>query len=306
MGQPSAGYDIGMSQPGNIANQSSGAYNLGMGGYGGMMGYGGNLLGQNAPGSDMSPYMNPYTQNVIDTTMSDMGRQRQWLENQREDEFLNYGSAYGGSRHGIRDTLDDEAFYKASGQVAAPLHQANFQNAQGQQQFFNNLGAQLAQQGAGGLANMSNLGFGFARDINRDQLMSGALQRQMQQQMIDTLARQWEQYQGVPQRNLGYSSNIPQFPQAGTTTTTQETPGYNPMGDILGLAGMMMMSDARLKENVEQIGVTDGGLPLYEFNYIWNDDKRYTGVMAHEAIEVFPEAVYEVGGYLAVDYSKIN
>jgi hypothetical protein len=257
MGTPGSGYDINMGQPGNIADQSSGAYNLGMGGYGNMLGYGGNLFAQNAPGSDMSPYMNPYTQNVVDTTMADMGRQRQWLENQREDEFLNYGSAYGGSRHGIRDSLDDEAFYRASGQVAAPLHQANFQNAQGQQQFFNTLAAQLAGQGAGGLQNMANLGFGFARNIARDQMTSGALQRQMQQQMIDSLARQWENYTGVPARNNAYASNIPQF-YGNTATTTMPTPSM--AGPLLGMGGSLLT--APLTGGASLAGGAAGGSTL--------------------------------------------
>jgi Chaperone of endosialidase len=67
-------------------------------------------------------------------------------------------------------------------------------------------------------------------------------------------------------------------------------------------------SDARIKDNVEQIGVLPTGDHLYAFNYIWEPTElRRIGVMAHEVRERVPEAV-SVGddGILCVDYGKLG
>jgi hypothetical protein len=68
---------------------------------------------------------------------------------------------------------------------------------------------------------------------------------------------------------------------------------------------LMRFSDIRLKRDVVRVGELPSSLPEYEWTYIWGGP-RYRGVMAHEAREVFPDAVVSIGGYLAVDYSKVG
>ncbi len=67
------------------------------------------------------------------------------------------------------------------------------------------------------------------------------------------------------------------------------------------MGGMMGMSDKRLKHNYFVIGKSPSGINIYEFSYLWSNE-RYQGVMADEV----PQASFNVGGYLAVDYSKID
>jgi hypothetical protein len=43
---------------------------------------------------------------------------------------------------------------------------------------------------------------------------------------------------------------------------------------------------------------------VYDFNYKWNPERR-RGLMAQEVEQVKPEAVFEVGGIKAIDYSKV-
>ena len=84
------------------------------------------------------------------------------------------------------------------------------------------------------------------------------------------------------------------------------------LGDLGGLMGgaasaYMAFSDARLKENVEPVGVDQRtALTIYEFNYI-GDDKRYRGVMAQEVEMAYPDAV-ETGedGYMKVRYDLLG
>lgn len=65
--------------------------------------------------------------------------------------------------------------------------------------------------------------------------------------------------------------------------------------------------DQRLKTGVVQIGYLPSGIPWYEFEYIYDRGVVHQGVLAHEVIPVFPDAV-RVGedGFLRVLYSRIH
>lgn len=106
---------------------------------------------------------------------------------------------------------------------------------------------------------------------------------------------------GIPFQTSSSTQNQPFFSNSGSTT----------LGGLMGLAGIglqagSLFSDVRLKENIEQVGTTVHGLPLYEFNYK-GGPTRFRGVMAHEVEEVVPDAVYSDGdGYLMVDYDLLG
>jgi hypothetical protein len=65
-------------------------------------------------------------------------------------------------------------------------------------------------------------------------------------------------------------------------------------------------SDVRLKADIEQVGTTVYGLPLYHFRYRTGTD-RFQGVMAQDVLEVMPDAVV-VGedGYYRVKYAQLG
>jgi hypothetical protein len=80
-----------------------------------------------------------------------------------------------------------------------------------------------------------------------------------------------------------------------------------PVGMGIGAAagGLMgLMSDRRLKQNIKRVGTMDNGLPLYSYRYKWGGPTMI-GVMADEAKQVKPEAVFNVGGFDAVDYGAL-
>ena len=64
-------------------------------------------------------------------------------------------------------------------------------------------------------------------------------------------------------------------------------------------------SDIKLKENIEEVGVSPNGHKIYEFNYKGFKD-RWRGVMAQDVVKKNPMAVGIRDGYLTVDYSKID
>ena len=82
-------------------------------------------------------------------------------------------------------------------------------------------------------------------------------------------------------------------------------------GDLLATGNVTAYSDERLKENIEPIeGALDkveaiGG---YTFDRVDIEDRRMTGVLAQEVMEVLPEAVidpWSEDGYYSVDYGSM-
>lgn len=81
--------------------------------------------------------------------------------------------------------------------------------------------------------------------------------------------------------------------------------GANAAGQAGGMASLMALSDERAKDDIEQIGETFDGQPLYRFTY--KDDpsgKKHIGPMAQEVETRTPDAVREFGGLKHVDYGK--
>lgn len=66
------------------------------------------------------------------------------------------------------------------------------------------------------------------------------------------------------------------------------------------------VSDARLKADVERVGTTVYGLPLFQFRYT-DGVERFEGVMAQDVLAVMPDAV-SVGadGFYRVNYGKLG
>ena len=64
-------------------------------------------------------------------------------------------------------------------------------------------------------------------------------------------------------------------------------------------------SDRKIKENIEQVGVSPQGYKIYEFNYI-GGNTRFRGAMAQDVLKKNPMAVGIDQNYLTVDYRKID
>ena len=74
----------------------------------------------------------------------------------------------------------------------------------------------------------------------------------------------------------------------------------------LSIASLFVPSDIRMKEDIEQVGVSPDGHKIYEFNYI-GKLTRYRGAMAQEVAKIDPMAVgIRQDGYLGVNYGKID
>ena len=108
-------------------------------------------------GTDIAPYMNPFTQNVVDTTLADLERQRQ-IQQQGTAAQAAQAGAFGGSRQGVAESLTNEAFARQAAQTAAGLRQAGFTQAQqqAQQDIQRRLEAARLNQATGLQASLAN------------------------------------------------------------------------------------------------------------------------------------------------------
>lgn len=82
------------------------------------------------------------------------------------------------------------------------------------------------------------------------------------------------------------------------------------LGGLFGLAGnvggAIAMSDERTKENIDRIGETDAGVPLYSYNYKGDDAPRI-GPMAQEVDRMQPEAAGpSMFGLRTVNYAELH
>lgn len=95
----------------------------------------------------------------------------------------------------------------------------------------------------------------------------------------------------------------------GNSQTTKTSGGLGQqllsLGSSLGSAAILA-SDERLKTEVRKVGEEPDGLGVYEYRYIWGGPLQ-RGVMAQEVKGIRPWALGpERGGFMTVDYSKLD
>ena len=169
-------------------------------------------------------------------------------------------------------------------------------------------GSQQRLSAAGQMGTLGNLGFGMGQQVQQNMAQQGALQQALQQQIIDAARQQYQGYTGAPQQSLSY---LAQALGMAPTPQTQTTKNQLGLMDYLGAGlGIYALSDMALKDNIQKIGQTKGGNNWY--SWTWNDKAEKlglsgesSGVIAQEIQKVRPEAVKEVDGYLAVNYSMV-
>lgn len=101
------------------------------------------------PQTDLQGYMNPFTNQVINTTNAQIERARQTAQGQTSAQALTQG-AYGGSRSGVMGALTNQAYDQNTLASDASLNQANYSQAtqNAQIDLARRLQADQANQGA--------------------------------------------------------------------------------------------------------------------------------------------------------------
>ena len=119
-----------------------------------------------------------------------------------------------------------------------------------------------------------------------------AQDEQTEQAGKTALYNQFLQQQSYPFQVAQFLANIAEGTGSlsGSTTTTTQPGGF--------------FSDERLKENIEEVGRTHDGQPIYKYNYKHGDKRTQIGLLAQDVEKHHPEAVGLAGGYKTVDYDK--
>lgn len=191
----------------NVFNQAAGAYNAAL------------------QGPNIGQFMNPFTQNVTNRTMADIGAAQQMGMNQLGAQATQAG-AFGGSRHGVAEAQTNAGFIKQMADTSAGLNMQGFDRA---------LGA--AQQQQGTLSQLAGQGFGFGQQLNQQQMQQGQMQQAIQQALIDAAKGQFGGFTGAPAQSITLPMAAVGAANMGQNTTTQtQKPGlFNYLSLALGM-----------------------------------------------------------------------
>ena len=228
-----------------------------------MLGQAGQLtgaLGAYAPqqiGADpaaIQAYMDPYTQQVVDTTIADLEQQRQGMMNQLGAQAT-AARAFGGSRHGLAEAAANQQIAKTAAQTIAGLRSQGFQQAaaQAQQAALANqqaglAGAQFRLGAAGQLGQMGQAQQGMQYQGAQNLMNLGLARQQLAQQQMDAA-------RGLGLERLGIMSGAMSL-QPGNLGGTTSQPLYSNTG--AGILGGAMMG-SQLGSNMG-IGSTWGAI----------------------------------------------
>lgn len=177
------------------------------------------------------------------------------------------------------------------GLAAGQANRAALANA-GQE--LSQIGATQYGEGANTATTLAGLGTGrqtAGLQGAQAQLAAGTVQQQTQQAQDTALYNQFLQQQSYPFQVDQFLANIAEGTGAlsGSTTTTQQPGGF--------------FSDEWLKEDMEPIGKTFDGQPIYRYK-MKGDHRDQIGLSAQEVEKKHPHAVGLAGGYRWVDYGK--
>jgi hypothetical protein len=250
---------------------------------------------------NVGQYMNPFTQSVVNATQAAMNQQQGQQLAQQQAEAIR-GGAFGGERAGLQRAQLMGQQGLAQAQAIAPLYQQNYNQALAAAQQQQGVGLGAEQANRQNLQNAATLFGSIGTNAQQAglagaqaQLAAGQTQQQTQQAGLQALYNQFQQQQGFPYQQAQFLANIAEGTGAlsgnatsGTSTTT---------------GGGGFFSDERLKENIQRVGETDDGQPIYRYNYK-GDKNTQIGLLAQDVEKHHPEAVGLAGGYKTVNYKK--
>ena len=185
---------------------------------------------------NIGAYQNPYTQQVVDTTLADLDRYRQMAVSRDQDRAIGAG-AFGGSRSGVLEAETNRAFADQAARTAAGLRQGGFDRA-----------TSLAGQDIGREINNRAFQSGLFGSQLADQyknmgLLSGigGQQQQFQQQALNQAYNQYADAMGYGNRQLRtLAEGAGLFPQAINTQTQNQLSSVDKLASYGQGAGELM------------------------------------------------------------------
>lgn len=281
--------------------------------------------------TDLAPYMNPYTQNVIGTGLNALNLQRMQALNQVGDQATRT-HAFGGSRQGVAEGVTNAGAAMQAGTLASQLMAQNYDQAQraAQADIATNLTGQQSNQQAGlagaglnlnaanSLGNLASSGQNAFLQGDMAALQAQTLKQQEAQSQLTAQQQAYQEAQQFPLQQLQIRMGaLGMSPYGQTTSQTAPVPQGNgamqTMGTIgsglgilgsLASTGAMIFSDREEKTDIKKLGKdTATGLNLYAYRYK-GDPKSYpkvVGPMAQDIEKKYPGSVSKVGGRRVVN-----
>lgn len=198
--------------------------------------------------TDLNPYLNPYTSQVIDTTTQQITRQNDILQNQTRARAAAAG-AFGGSRGAILEAENNRAFLDTLASTTANLRNTGFNNAQqaALADIGNKLTADRSNQSNDPAAQQVRLQAAQqmaqsaqARQqgdfLNAQQLLNvGEMQQGMDQSNFDLAYQDFLRQQGYPEDQLQARQGLLSGPIGSTQNSSTKSDNT---GQLVG-SGMM-------------------------------------------------------------------
>jgi len=190
-------------------------------------------------GQQLTDYMSPYQQSVIDATMASYGQQEDIREMQLQSEQARLGQL-GAGRAGIQRAAYQTQSDLNRAQILAGLQQQGFGQAQQarQQDLANQLGiGQFQSTLGGGAQNLAQQQIAGLGTLGAGQQAQSQAVLDAQRQATQTAA--YEPYQRLGTYGAGVSSLISGYPaQYGQASTPSASPLQTALGIGTGLAGL--------------------------------------------------------------------
>lgn len=234
---------------------------------------------------NLQQFQNPYTQNVINSTMANMD-----IENAKAQQGLTSNAiakgAWGGDRSGLvkNDLARQQAL--ANGQVIAGLENQGFQNAQNQFNTQNQMGLQSAGlnsqnafTGAGQYGALGTNALNNTLNAANAQYGAGEAQQNLEQNALNIPYQMFQQQQQYPFQTTQWLSNIAQGigGQMGMNQTSTQPSGNglsSIIGTGLGIAGLFMADGGA-------VGYADGGVPDMNFSIVPQTDSHPSAAISY-------------------------
>lgn len=259
-----------------------------------------NNLGATARGDNLNPYNTPGFSTAMDRMSSDITNRVKGVYAGAGRDPSGAGSFAGSLGRGLSEGL-------------APTIASQYNQNIGQMTDANKALMGAAGSTAGGLAELQQKGLQYGLSALGAQGQVGQAYMTPAQMQLAAANTQYQQ----PWTNLaqllnpatqiaglgGQSSGT----SSGTTTVTPPAPSMmsNIIGGASAAASMLplLMSDERVKDNVEPIGMLNDGQNVYRFSYKGDNTPRI-GLLAQEVEAFAPDAVREIGGIKAVEHKR--
>lgn len=265
---------------------------------------------------NVGAYMNPYIQNVEQQALGNQQRAYQQNLNAIGDQAIN-SHAFGGSRQGVAEGVAAAENARQMGDLSAQLRSQGFQQAQGMMQSDMDRalqGQQLNLQGAEAQGNLASNGQAAYLQSLNSALAAGQITQQQAQALLDQSKDQYNSMRQVPIEQLNLMLSALGGTQVPTSTSTRQPTTGNTFGSVLGGIGSILgglgaagiISDERMKTNIEPLGV-DGvtGLPIYGYDYKSDVAHAHAtgspmppkrvGPMAQDIEQMYPSMVHNIG-----------